>query len=115
MCKIQLWTSGSNAYPAHPLIGLQVIPLEQAVTNAPASHSKVWHISLAYRSPPTAHLERAFARAYKEPRIQRIWFNRIEDHAVSYIHHNDPIALDPVVQALHQAGHFRDVPLHVTF
>ena len=51
LCKVLLWTSGNNAYPENPLIGLKVIPLEQAVTNAPALHTKVWHISVAFKDP----------------------------------------------------------------
>ena len=115
LCKVLLWTSGNNAYPENPLIGLKVIPLEQAVTNAPALHTKDWHISVSFRDPKNAHLERAFAKKYKEPKVLRLWFSRIGHNAVSELHHRDPIASDPIVQALHQASYYRNRPLHVTF
>ena len=116
LCKVKLWSSGNNRYPEHPLIGLQVVPLEQTVTNAPATHTGVWHISVAFKHPENARLERAFAKAYKEPKILRLWFNNIGENAVSKLHRRDPIASDPVVQALHQAcRHYRDRDLHITF
>ena len=115
LCKVQLWTAGNNAYPENPLIGLKVIPLEQTVTNAPALHTKVWHISVAFKDPKNASLERAFAKKYKEPKILRLWFSRIGHNAVSELHHSDPIASDPVVQALHQASYYRSRKLHITF
>ena len=115
LCKVQLWTAGNNAYPENPLIGLQVIPLEQTVTNAPALHTKVWHISVAFKDPKNASLERAFAKKYKEPKILRLWFSRIGHNAVSELHYRDPIASDPVVQALHQASYYRSRKLHITF
>ena len=115
LCKIKLWTSGNNNYPENPLIGFQVIPLEQTITNAPAAHTKDWHISVAFKDPKNAHLERAFAKAYKEPRIVRLWFSNIGDNAVSQLHARDPIASDPIVQALHQASYYRNRDLHITF
>ena len=57
LCKVQLWTAGNNLYPENPLIGLEVTPLEQPITNAPALHTKVWHISVAFKDPKYAHLE----------------------------------------------------------
>ena len=54
LCKVQLWTAGNNAYPDNPLIGLKVTPLEQPITNAPALHTKVWHISVAFKDTKNA-------------------------------------------------------------
>jgi len=115
LCKVQLWTAGNNAYPENPLIGLKVVPLEQAVTNAPALHTKVWHISVAFKDKKNESLERAFAKKYKEPKVLRLWFSRIGHNAVSELHHRDPIASDPIVQALHKASYYRNRPLHITF
>ena len=115
LCKVQLWTAGNNLYPENPLIGLKVTPLEQPITNAPALHTKVWHISVAFKDPRNAPLEKAFAKKYKEPRVLRLWFSRIGHNAVSELHYRDPIASDPVVQALHQASHYKNRPLHITF
>jgi len=116
LCRVLPWVSGMNAYPDEPLLGLQVVPLEEALTNAPATHSKVWHISVAFHSTENKELESAFIARYSAPRRVCLRFNRIGWNGVSDLDPVwDPIASDPVVKNLHQASYYRLKPLHVTF
>ena len=117
LCKVRLYVTGSNVYPHNPLIGLEVIPLETPVTNKPATHTGKWHISVAFHEHYNKDLERAFIEKYNTPQqLRLIFWNISRWNAVSELDvNNDPIASDPVVQALHQASHYRDRPLHITF
>ena len=117
LCKVRLWVGGSNVYPNNPLIGLEVIPLETPVTNAPATHIGTWHISIAFHEHYNTDLERAFIEKYNKPQTLRLIFWNISRwNAVSELDvNNDPIASDPVAQALHQASYYRDAALHITF
>ena len=116
LCRLQLWVGGSNEYPDNPLLGLQVTPLEQQITNAPATHIGVWHISVAFKDPKNRKLEKAFIKKYETPIILRLFFREINWNAHSELDPwNDPIATDPVVTALHQASHYKDRALHITF
>ena len=116
LCRVRLWVSGNNNYPEHPLLGLQVEPIEPSLMNEPATHSGVWHISVAFHSPENRELERAFVARYGGARTVRLLFTRVEWNAVCYLDPvRDPIASDPVVQNLQRASYYHDRPLHITF
>jgi len=116
LCQVLPWVSGDNSYPDEPLLGLQVVPIEEALTNAPATHSKVWHISVAFHSTENKELESAFIARYSVPRRLRLLFNRIGWNGVSDLDPvRDPIASDPVVKNLHQASYYKRKPLHICF
>ena len=116
LCRVRLWVTGDNNNPENPLLGLQVVPVEQSLTNAPATHSGVWHISVAFHSTENKELERAFIAKYSAPRKLRLFFDHIAWNGVSRLDpERDPIASDPVVKNLHQASYYRQRQLHISF
>ena len=114
---VRLWVSGNSDWPENPLMGLEVRPLrgENTLMHRAPNFGTPWHISVGFANNPPTEAQLAFAERYKRPRIVNLQFKRINDTAYAELDtERDPVATDPIVQAVHRNGHYKDRPLHIS-
>ena len=109
-----------SSWQSKNYFGLKVTPLpgEQMVTDLPPYVGSPWHITLGTTGEHSQEYNtriRTLMQRYGRPRQARLRFSKITWNGIAYLEHDDPVATDPYVQAVHRRDPYqRRIPLHVT-
>ena len=114
---VRLWISGNSDWPENPIIGLEVRPLrgENTLMHRAPNFGTPWRISIGFAKNPPTEEQVAFAEHYRRPRVVNLQIKRINYTGYAELDtERDPIATDPIVQAVHRNSFYKDRPLHIS-
>ena len=109
--------------PQNPLLVIRTLPLEAEGSYSPYSRTtnrwQTWHVSLCFKNDVGAYNDADLGYLVHKFNNKRMHlrFSRISNYITSgeLDTDNDPIASDPVVQRVHNAGYYWNTPLHISF